>query len=256
MADSKCGFARARTDGNRACAAVQPAARRHSARKARGFTLIELLVVIAIISLLVSILIPSLKRAKELTKRVICSSNLHQIGVALMTYSADHRGNLPEGGRTAAAPYFTDFYSRGWKRSLYPKYVTVPEMCYCPSSGWGPWDGDPPSKWTPWEHGGEWNAIINYVYTPNQATVWEDDQGNKFPKNAEEADSTGVLMADSSVRLDGEVWDVEYSWNHTLGDPQGGNWMGGDGHVEWRNFRHQELRLSHTTQWGEYERWW
>ena len=53
---------------------TRPALRGRLCRETPGFTLIELLVVIAIISLLVSILIPSLKRAKELTRRVICSS--------------------------------------------------------------------------------------------------------------------------------------------------------------------------------------
>ena len=57
----------------------------------RGFTLIELLVVIAILSLLVAILIPSLNRAKYLAKNVICMSNSHQIGIALVTYSSDFR---------------------------------------------------------------------------------------------------------------------------------------------------------------------
>ena len=60
-------------------------------RPMRGFTLIELLVVIAILSLLVAILIPSLNRAKYLAKNVICMSNSHQIGVAMVTYTHDFR---------------------------------------------------------------------------------------------------------------------------------------------------------------------
>ena len=56
-----------------------------------GFTLIELLVVIAILSLLVSILMPSLNRAKFLAKNVICQSNSHQIGIAMVTYTSDFR---------------------------------------------------------------------------------------------------------------------------------------------------------------------
>ena len=63
-------------------------------RGTAGFTLIELLVVIAILSLLVSILMPSLNRAKFLAKNVICQSNSHQIGLALVTYTSDFRDTI------------------------------------------------------------------------------------------------------------------------------------------------------------------
>jgi len=55
-----------------------------------GFTLIELLVVIAIIALLVSILLPSLQKAKDLAQSVLCMNNLRGTGAALMLYAQDH----------------------------------------------------------------------------------------------------------------------------------------------------------------------
>lgn len=61
---------------------------RRAYREPAAFTLIELLVVISIIALLVSILVPSLGRARELTRRVICQSNLHQQGVGMNLYVA------------------------------------------------------------------------------------------------------------------------------------------------------------------------
>lgn len=59
-----------------------------------GFTLIELLVVIAIISLLVSLLLPSLQGAKELAQEVVCSSNLRGIGFVLNMWSEDNQGYM------------------------------------------------------------------------------------------------------------------------------------------------------------------
>jgi prepilin-type N-terminal cleavage/methylation domain-containing protein len=64
------------------------------ASRDRAFTLIEILVVVAIIALLVAILLPSLKRAREQAKRVVCATRLHNIGLANQLYANSNKGFL------------------------------------------------------------------------------------------------------------------------------------------------------------------
>src|SRR5512137_2453967 len=69
--------------------------RRRSKGGFTGFTLVELLVVIGIIALLVSILLPALSKAREMTYRIKCASNLKSIGQSLMLYSQENGGDYP-----------------------------------------------------------------------------------------------------------------------------------------------------------------
>ena len=122
--------------------------------KPAGFTLIELLVVVAIIALLVAILVPSLQKAQELTKKTVCLSNLHQMSIALVTYGHNYEGYMP----TNLDPWVEQYKKQGidyngppWYGheitgklvalgtdmrlglgKLFPDYASVGEIFWCP----------------------------------------------------------------------------------------------------------------------------
>jgi prepilin-type N-terminal cleavage/methylation domain-containing protein len=121
----------------------------------KGFTLVELLVVIAIIGILVGLLLPAVQAAREAARRMQCSNNLKQFGLAMHNYESTHqafpssRPRDAAGGRMSWCVVVLDFIEQGNLTNIYNKQVrwntgtnvtagqTVLPLFMCPSTAVG-----------------------------------------------------------------------------------------------------------------------
>ncbi len=159
-----------------------------------GFTLIELLVVIAVISVLMGLLVPCLRAARERAHRTVCAGNLQQIGRGIMAYSADD-DQLPIPGLPSSTstmlwlPHLHAFSymathpdalgerEQRWSVSNLgylhqTQAIDNPEVFYCPSASQGYRYEDHAEKYN-WPASPDYILSIrgqmlsvSYVYTP------------------------------------------------------------------------------------------
>lgn len=125
----------------------------------KRFNLIELMVVIAILAIIVSILLPSLRRAREVSKTAVCKSNISQMNRAFLTYTRDDSNRLFN--RSLTPPNRDGRKGEFWTHRLEPYFGTL-DLIKCPSVN----------------H--EWDGIQGGHYFGNAKEGWGAVTGNSF----------------------------------------------------------------------------
>jgi len=196
-----------------------------------GFTVIEILVVISIITILFSIILPLLKKAREKARQAVCMNNLRQISIALSLYIDDYDGYFPcADDPLSISPYYWLWMGRGWRKLLTPyikKSITEkdPSILYCPS------DRTAPIKWESTSYG----YSMSFYHSPEQINMMTDpsytyDINKIMPSIGQK--SSKVKYPDKKIVI------AEWLDNHTGTNSGWWSWKGSrnylfvDGHVE------------------------